>query len=177
MRLLWSLLKKIAHLISGPKTKPESLSAVPVVEGPDVKFKNDSERLQYEWEELREKNYILVEIVEKIADFTGHTLGKDVMITMIGRTNDEQDNIYAGTTRSDGRSYDEKPWKSPHQFDHAVDIRSRTFTKEESEYIEQFINSEYDTENYYRWTAKNHTVYKEDGTSLGAHFHIQYYKI
>jgi len=136
-----------------------------------IKFKNDSERLQYEWEELKETNPTLVEIIEKIAEFTGQELDKNVMITMIGRTSFEQDDIYGGKTRSDGRVYDKKPWKSPHQFDHAIDIRSREYTEDEIKDIEELINSEYDTENYYRWTTKDHTVGK------GWHFHVQYYKV
>ena len=89
---------------------------------------------------------------------------------MIYRSDQEQNDIYKGTIRN-GRSYDQNPWKSPHQFWQAADIRSTIFTDNETKDIENYLNSKYNNTNYYRWTAKCHKI------GEGAyHFHIQYYK-
>jgi len=95
---------------------------------------------------------------------------KGVTITMIGRTQREQDEIYAGKKDKKGREYDKKPWTSPHMYNHAFDLRSRDFTKKEIKEIEDYINAKYNPENYYRFTALNHDV------GLGNHFHVQFVK-
>lgn len=134
-------------------------------------FKNDSQRLMDELEALELTNEPLYNLVQDLCQYVEDKYQKDVIITMILRTQEEQDAIYKGKTSSDGRKYDETPWKSPHQFGNSIDIRSHVFTKKEIYDIENYLNSKYDNTNYHKWTAKNHNV------GLGDHFHIQYLKV
>ena len=134
-----------------------------------IKYKNESERLAQELQELQHKNVELYELlVNDLAPWVSTMFGKDLVITMIYRTDAEQDSIYGGKTKSDGREYDEKPWKSPHQFYHSVDLRSSTFSPSEIKSIESYLAMKYNASNYYRFTAKNHNV------GLGNHFHLQF---
>lgn len=139
-------------------------------DGAFIKFKNDSERLRLEFDDLRGKNKPLQELLWDLAAYTTDTFNKTITITMIGRTQKEQDNIYAGKERN-GVPYKDRPWKSPHQFAHAVDLRSRDFTDDEIRQIEDYLNAKYNQDNYYSFTAKDHNV------GLGDHFHLQYYKV
>lgn len=123
--------------------------------------KNDSQRLKDELVELYSKNVELHKLIIDLYKWISKTYGKDTIITMIYRTQEEQEQIYGKGTKK----------KSPHQFWQAIDIRSRTFTEEEIKGIEDYLNNKYNESNYYKWTAKNHKV------GEGAyHFHIQYYK-
>lgn len=134
-----------------------------------IKFKNSSKRLSDEYSQLRYNNNSLWELIQNdLVPWVEHTFNKDITVTMIFRTEEEQNSIYGGVIRSDGRSYDDRPWKSPHQFYHAIDLRSHDFTSDEIIAIENFLNNRHNDLNYYRWTAKNHSV------GLGNHFHIQY---
>jgi len=134
-----------------------------------IKYKNDSERLAQELMELQYKNNDLYELmVNDLAPWILTMFGKDLVITMIYRTDAEQDSIYNGKSNSRGRKYDEKPWKSPHQFYHAIDLRSKTFSENEIESIVSYINRKYQPSNYYKSTAFCHNV------GLGDHFHLQF---
>lgn len=135
-----------------------------------ILVKNDSKRLTEEIWELRKLNRPLLKLLLDTRNFVKKNLGKNITLTMIYRTDEEQDRIYRGTQRR-GRLYDAKPWKSPHQFYHAFDLRSFTFTDDEIKQIEDYLNDKYNDSNYYRFTAKNHNV------GLGDHFHVQYYKV
>lgn len=130
-----------------------------------IKFKNESERLEKEWVELDERNVPLKGLIKHVGEYTQNKFNKEIVITMIYRTDDEQESIY-----QDNERYKAKPFKSPHQFYQAVDLRSRTFTEEEIEDLVEIINSTYNMPNYYNWTAKCHNVGKGD------HFHIQFYE-
>lgn len=159
--------------------------------------KNDSQRLKDEFKQLRHENPDLAKLMVWLYHHVYNEYGKNVTMTMIFRTQAEQDGIYKGVKRGK-REYDKKPWKSPHQFWHAVDIRSRhplvrqnkgklevveddngkirrdvnlqdSFTDKQIKEIENALNEKFNRTNYYRWTAKCHKVGK------GAfHFHIQY---
>jgi len=134
-----------------------------------IKYKNDSDRLCQELQELQHKNVELYElVVNDLAPWVKTMFGKDLVITMIYRTDNEQDEIYSGKTKSDGRKYDERPWKSPHQFYHGVDLRSKTFDNTEIQSIVNYLAMKYNGSNYYSFTAKNHNV------GLGDHFHLQF---
>jgi len=141
---------------------PEDTTKKPV-EIPKIYFKDDASRLRNEFKELMYKNDQLWHLVQDIAQFMSDRVYPDLVITMIYRTQAEQDEIYKNDPR-----YKEKPFKSPHQFYHAVDIRSRTFFKEQVEELVNYINNKYNERNYYKWTAKCHNV------GLGDHFHIQF---
>lgn len=129
-------------------------------------FKNDSERLKVELGELKYKNFQLYHLLYDVCDYCKHKFSKSVVITMIYRTQEEQDSIY-----KDDPKYKVKKFKSPHQIWSAVDIRSSTFETSEIEILVNYINNTYNKLNYYGWTAKNHQV------GNGAlHFHLQFSK-
>lgn len=133
---------------------------------PVVKVKDNSERLITELKTLLVKNKLLHDLIFDLAEYIKSSFSKELIITMIDRTEAEQEAIYKNDAR-----YKEKPFKSPHQFWHAVDIRSKVFSKEEIKKIEDYLNTKYNPTNYYKWTARNHVV------GQGAeHFHIQYSK-
>lgn len=131
----------------------------------EIKFKTD--RVCNEFEELQDKNYYLEDLINDVAQYCKKEFDKNITITMIYRTDEEQDNIY-----KDNERYQFKKFKSPHQFWQAVDLRSRDFTEEEITQLVDYINKKYNVQNYYKWTAKNHEV-----NGHGEHFHIQYLEI
>lgn len=175
LKVLLELIKLIANSTNGQKPTPSNVTdaggsqdkkAKP--KAPPIRYKNDSSRLAIEHQALLVENRDLYDILEDIREFVFASFEKSVTITMIGRTQREQDEIYAGKKDKRGREYDKNPWTSPHQYHHAVDLRSRDFTKEEIKQIEDYINAKYNPENYYRFTALNHNV------GLGDHFHINF---
>jgi len=124
--------------------------------------KNESERIKRELGDLRTKNRELLKLIVDLYHYVEDELGKDVIITMIYRTQAEQEAIY-------GEGYKKK---SPHQFNQAIDIRSSIYTREDRNKIVKYLNYKYNNSNYYRWTTKVHSV-----GNHGLHFHIQYYKV
>ena len=144
------------------KETPREPKGKPVYQ---ILFKNDSERLKQEYEELKSKNLDLFNILQDIAEFCFFNYGKYIRITMIYRTQEEQDDIYKNDLK-----YQQKKFQSPHQVWAAVDIRSKTFENHEIKEIEDYLNDTYNLTNYFQWTARNHTV------GLGFHFHVQYVK-
>ena len=129
-----------------------------------IQYKNDSGRLKREHEELKDHNPSLFKLLSDLEEFVTKQFSKDVMITMIYRTQDEQDELY----RNDPK-YKTKKFKSPHQFWHSLDLRSKSFTGDEVLAIEKFLNDSYNLKNFYRWTAKNHAI-----SGNVDHFHIQF---
>jgi len=126
--------------------------------------KNDSARIKKELNLLRVENRALFNLIIDLYKHIDKEFGKDTIITMIYRTQEEQDDIYAFSEK-----YKLKPWKSPHQFWHSIDLRVFVYTEEEVKKVEAYLNDKYNEDNYYKWTAKNHKV------GNGAdHFHIQY---
>lgn len=128
-----------------------------------VKFKNDSLRLQQEFRNLGNKNPLLLGLLEDLAGYVQETFNKELIVTMIFRTPEEQAEIYKNDDK-----FQIKPFKSPHQFWHSADIRSKTFSIEEVKQIEDYLNTKYKKVNYYGWTARNHAV-----AGGAEHFHIQ----
>lgn len=132
-------------------------------------FKDDSQHLKDEFDRLRTENNELWEMVlNNIVPYCQTNFSKDVTVTMIYRTQEEQDRIYKGKTNSRGREYDKDPWRSPHQFWHSVDLRSRNFTPQEIQQVSDYINNLYNPLNFYRFTISNHDV------GLGWHWHLQF---
>jgi len=134
-----------------------------------IQVKNGSSRLTNEIWELKKHNKPLLKVLLATRNFVKKNFGKDITLTMIYRTDDEQDNIYRGKSRR-GRFYDVNPWKSPHQFYAAFDLRSRTFTSKEIDTLVSYLNDKYNKTNYFRFTAMCHDI------GLGSHFHVQYKK-
>lgn len=123
--------------------------------------KNDSQRIKNELIELKTKNRELFDLIIDLYHYADHHFKKDVIITMIYRTQEEQESIYGPGVKK----------KSPHQFWHAIDIRSRIYTQEEIDRMVSYLNGRYNGDNYYRWTTKVHEV-----GNHGMHFHIQFVK-
>lgn len=137
---------------------------------PYPKAKNNSDRIKKEIKDLEKKNETLHKILMELTQWVSYEFNKDVVVTMILRTQAEQDAIYKGYVNSRGRSYDENPWKSPHQFWHGIDLRSWIYTESEREKMVDWLNKKgEELGNYYGWTAKVHTVGK------GMHFHVQFW--
>ena len=130
-----------------------------------MKFKNESQRLKSEWSDLYQNNPELFELMMELDIYAMTSFGKEILITMIFRTDEEQAYLYRNSER-----FKEKPFKSPHQFWHAVDIRSRSFTTQEQKRMVRWINRKFNKPNYYKWTSKVHNV------GAGDHFHIQFVK-
>lgn len=128
-----------------------------------LEFKDNSVRLKNEYDTLSSKNQALKDLIDDVARFVKKETGKTLVITMIYRTQEEQDNLYKNDPK-----YAVRKFKSPHQFWHSVDLRSRIFTDEEIRKIESYINQKYNPINYYNWTAKNHRIIGNVD-----HFHIQ----
>ena len=130
---------------------------------PPVEFKTDRVMTEYH-NDLLAENPDLFYIVEDLNKWVQKTFKKKTILTMIFRTEAEQDYLYRNSAK-----YKRRKFKSPHQFYHAVDIRSFIFTKAEIGRIERYLNKKYNERNYYRWTAKCHEV-----GNNGMHFHIQF---
>jgi len=127
-----------------------------------ISFKTS--RQEDEYKKLQSKNIYLYNLIQDVAKYIQDNFKKTLVITMVDRTNAEQAEIY-----KDDPKYKTKPFKSPHQFAQAVDIRSKIFTADEIKKIENYINNKYNSTNFWSWTAKDHTV----GTGA-EHFHIQF---
>lgn len=130
-----------------------------------VRYKNDNARLKKEYSQLKSKNKKLQSVIEDLNKFSQKEFKKVLTITMIYRTQEEQDYLYRNSAK-----YKKRKFKSPHQFWHAIDIRSKTFTNDQIQKMVDYLNNKYDAKNYYRWTAKCHTI------GHGMHFHIQFIK-
>lgn len=128
-----------------------------------IQYKNESQRLKSDDTQLSVNNAYLHTLMSDLNDYTNTQFKKGIVITMIFRTPKEQDYLYRNS-----KKYKIKKFKSPHQFWHAVDIRSRTFTSQEIKQIVEWLNEAHNDLNYYKWTAKCHDV------GSGMHFHIQF---
>jgi hypothetical protein len=129
---------------------------------PVVKVKNDSERLKEELKGLLKSNKYLHDILYDVAGFCKEKFDKEVVVTEILRTQEEQDKYYAKD-----EAYQKKKKTSPHQLGHALDLRDWTFTKDQIKEIVEYVNGKFNKTNSYAWTALDHNV------GQGYHFHIQ----
>lgn len=130
-----------------------------------IQMKNDSKRLKTEYKQLMSKNMYMYNLLTDLNSFTQKQFKKGLVITMIFRTDAEQDYLYANSAK-----YQKRKFKSPHQFWHAVDVRSKTFTQAEIKKMVDYLNKKHNGPNYYKWTAKCHSI------GHGMHFHIQFAK-
>jgi hypothetical protein len=132
----------------------------------NIEFKNDSARLREEFDSLKVNNEHLHFILLDCGDFCQKNFKKNVVVTMIYRTDAEQDELYKNVAK-----YKEKKFKSPHQFFHAFDLRSSTFNSVEIDKLVNYLNTEYNSKNFYKFTAICHEV-----SANGLHLHIQFVK-
>lgn len=173
LKLLVMVVKQIVHLTSGSK-EPKGAIAVPsapiepekLVVKVRPSLKNDNPRLLGELDDLDKKNPELYDLILDVCQYVKSDICKDVVITMINRTQEEQDELY-----KDSEKYKAKKFYSPHQFGHAADLRSSIYSKEEIDKIVKYVNDKYNATNFYKPSA----LYHEVGNN-GLHFHIQYSK-
>jgi hypothetical protein len=151
---------------SPPKAQPLKGGNVKQGKSGMLHAKNNSPRLKKELKQLEVNNPELHALIIDLYKWISDKFGKDTIITMIYRTQAEQDRLYRYSQK-----YQEKKFKSPHQFWHAIDLRTWIYTEEEIDQIVQYLNDKYNSRNYYSWTAKAHAI-----KGNARHFHIQFIK-
>jgi len=165
LKMILTLFAKGAESSQVASEKKEEVKPQTTKPKTEPLFKNDSERLKNEVVQLSHRNPELHKLLYEICDYCKTEFNKNVVVTMIYRTDQEQAQIY-----KDDVKYKAKPFKSPHQFFHAFDLRSSSFDTKEIEKLVLWVNTTYNVFNHYNWTAKNHNV------GLGDHFHVQFTK-
>lgn len=124
-----------------------------------IKFK--TERVEKEWAYLEEVNKPLHMLIEMLESFVTLELHKDVTLTSIFRSKEEQAALYVNVPS------DKKVLDSPHMHWRAVDLRSSDFTDAEIKRMLTFLNAFRYMEG--RSVALYHTI-----AGNVAHFHVQY---
>lgn len=104
-----------------------------------LRFKVD--RIRDEFADLIQKNNKLFLLLVELERFVREGLGKDVVLTSILRTKEENDALYTQTP------VDKRPKSQPHCTWEAVDIRSAVYTDDEIKRILGFINGSYKNKN------------------------------
>lgn len=122
-----------------------------------MRFK--TERIKQEWLQLNTKNPKLAFLVSSLSAYCEQMFKKDVMLTEVFRTEEEQKALYSKSSQP--------PKNSPHMSWCAVDIRSFDFTKEQIDKILDFCNKS--TDNWFKKTAIYHEI---PGNVY--HLHLQY---
>jgi len=165
LKIILTLFAKNAKSSSQESEKKETVAAMTS----NIEYKNDSNRLRQEHKELETKNPKLYIVLLDCGVFCKEKFNKNVVITMIYRTEAEQDDLY-----KDSEKYKVKKFKSPHQFFHAFDLRSSIFETNEKKILVDYLNTKYNISNYYKFTALCHDI---DGNGPQAeHFHVNYVK-
>lgn len=123
-------------------------------------FKSDNEEQEFPKISPR-----LRAILWELTWFCNTKIFKDVCITDLLRTQEEQDSLYFKHSK-----YQKTPWKSVHQYGRGADIRTYDcFSVQEIQTILRFLNSNwtYDPTRPQLKTAIYHNI------GAGAHIHIQ----
>lgn len=108
------------------------------------------------------RNAALHGLVDQLSVWVSNNLQKDITLTHLYRTAEEQVALYAATEPA------KRPTASPHQVWNAVDLRSSVYTPEEVAGIVAWVNKHYTNPNG-RVCALAHAI------AGGAyHLHIQY---
>ena len=98
-----------------------------------IGFKNPRERSEYA--ELATKNPKLFDLLHDLVSYVQDTFKKDVVLTSVYRTAEEQAALYAKAVH--------KVLKSDHMSWEAVDLRSSIYTKGEIDSIVAYLNTKY----------------------------------
>lgn len=121
-----------------------------------------TDRIRDEWKSDK-VSAKLKRIIEAGAIFAEIEFKKDLIITDLIRTQDEQNYIYR-----ENADYQVKPWQSVHQFGRGCDLRVVTFTPKEIERLTDFFNQFiYDPKRPMKYTCQVHDV------GSGIHYHLQ----
>ena len=175
----WIFGKVPTKKVSGKKETPENQEIHKIIQLPEIKTepRPDKEnsckisfktsRIEREFNDLKTKNNPLRLLIVVLAKNCRENYGKYLTITGIYRTPAEQKAIYGNTAR-----WKKRPFKSPHEFYDACDLRSSNFTPKEIKEMVDFLNEYWNENNYFKWTA----LYHEVGDN-GWHFHIQYKRV
>ena len=120
-----------------------------------IKFKTEREKLEYPL--LQKNNIKLFFILNDVATYVANKFKKDIVVTEIFRTEEENLAIY-GYQKSNVHMY----WRG-------VDLRSSTFTPEEIEDVVAYVNKKYPYDK--KETHKTALYHMVDNNSY--HFHLQ----
>lgn len=97
-----------------------------------MKFKSD--RIRDEYAKLPFKNMPLFDIITRLNEKTVNDYGKEITLTSILRTKEENDALYANVAP------DKRPQAAPHLIWGAVDVRSSDFTPAQIAAITDWAN-------------------------------------
>lgn len=121
-----------------------------------------TDRIRDEWKSDKISSK-LKKIIEAGSIFSEIEFKKDLVITDLLRTQEEQDFIYRNNEQ-----YQNKAWQSVHQFGRGCDLRVTTFTENEIKRLTDFFNQFiYDPNRLMKYTCLVHDV------GSGIHCHIQ----
>lgn len=119
-------------------------------------------RIAEEFQTLDVKNKRLKQLIMLTDQFSKLEFGKEIVVTEIYRTVEEQKELYKHTPP------DRRPKVSPHQLWHSVDLRSWIYTDREIERLLEFLNC-------FRYLEGQRKVAVYHKIRMGAaHFHVQY---
>lgn len=128
-----------------------------------------TKRIGEEFHTLKRKNPALTQLILDLTDFVRVEFSKDLMMTMIFRTQQEQWDLY---TKTDGPKTKRI---SPHMLWNAVDIRDWIYTPQEKQKITKFLQTHYDKSNRMSKLGNgSRTVWLHKIKGQAMHFHIQY---
>jgi hypothetical protein len=127
-----------------------------------LRFKSDRIRDQFA-ELIRENNKLFLLLVE-LERYARETLNKDVVLTSILRTKEENDELYKLTPP------DKRPKSAPHTTWEAVDLRGSIYTQDEIQRLLGWLNTHYKNAN-----GKPVALYHKIAGNV-EHFHIGLYK-
>lgn len=122
-----------------------------------IKFKTD--RIKGEFDQLTYQHHELDTLVINLSLWVSNMYHKDIIITHLFRTQEEQHLLY--------KDIPNPPAFSPHQFWNAIDLRSFDFDQDELDAICTYLNSHYSNLNG-KIVAFVHAI---PGGAM--HFHIQ----
>lgn len=122
--------------------------------------------LAQEYEQLKNKNMPLAVLLDDLSAYIESAFEKNVIVTMIFRTREQQEAIYGKGTKR----------KSPHMFWNAIDIRDWIYSQSEKQQIIKWLKDGYDATNQSGFIAQaaSKTVWLHQVGAHGMHFHIQY---
>lgn len=119
-----------------------------------------TQRIRDEYAQLPTKNPKLFELLIALEYYTRDTFKKDVVITSILRTKEENDALYVNTP------VDKRPKSQPHCDWKAADIRSTIYTEQEIRFMLDYLNKRYPNTNG-KPAALYHTI-----AGGAPHFHL-----
>ena len=128
-----------------------------------------TKRIGDEFHVLKRKNPPLAQMILDLVDFARVEFRKDVMMTMIHRTQEEQWKLYEKTDGAKTKRI------SPHMHWNAVDIRDWIYTPQEKQKITAYLQSHYDSSNRMSKLGNgSRTCWLHKIKGQAMHFHIQY---